>query len=70
MNELDELLRSAYQISLRDGTDTNWEAFARNLRAALLRRAELPQNASDSMAARATCTAKTYRLVALKGENA
>lgn len=68
MSEERELLRSAYQIALRGGFNTNWEAFSRRLRAHLLARAGLPEDADDNAVAIATCTAKTFRIIPSKGE--
>jgi len=69
MEEQNELLRSAFQIAQREGKDTNWEAFSNNLEKELLRQAGyenmLEHNIDDrqQIVLRATCTAKTYRIV-------
>jgi len=63
MDELNELLRSAYQISMREGANTNWVAFSNNLRKALLAaHGNTTDFASQQQVLRATCTAKTYQL--------
>jgi len=68
VTEEQDLLRSVYHIALRQGFNTNWEAFTRRLRLHLLARAGLPENADDNDVAIATCTAKTFRIIPSKGE--
>lgn len=68
MTEEQDLLRSAYQIALRAGVDTNWEAFTRRLRTYLLSASRLPADSDDNDVAIATCTAKTFRIIPSKGE--
>lgn len=58
-----ELLRSAYQIAQRKGVSTNWEAFENNIREELLRQSKVPGNTDVQIILRATCTAKTYRII-------
>jgi hypothetical protein len=59
MTEQNELLRSAYQIAQRQGAGTNWEAFANNLRAELVKQSYADIN-DEQQVLRATCTPKTY----------
>jgi hypothetical protein len=63
MTETNSLLRSAYAIACRKGKDTNWEAFARNVKAELFKQAEIPGCKDEQTGLRATCTAKTYHMV-------
>ncbi len=56
-----DLLRSAYQIALREGKETNWPAFKRRLETMLVRHAGA--TASDpNQVNGATCTPKTFRM--------
>lgn len=41
VKESNSLLRSSYQIALRDGNKTNWEAFRNQLHLALIRQHEI-----------------------------
>ncbi len=58
MKESLELLRSAYQIAVRKGVHTNWEAFANCLQNVLA-----GDTRDEPRIARATCTARTFRIV-------
>jgi hypothetical protein len=58
-----ELLRSAYEIAKRKGVNTNWEAFEQNLQDELLKQVGRFNCNDSEIIARATCTAKTYRLI-------
>lgn len=74
MEQQNELLRSAYQIACRKGTETNWDAFKKNLEKELLKQAgivteEDMQSVCNNMGIpkeqvilRATCTARTCRM--------
>jgi hypothetical protein len=55
-----DLLRSAYQIAVRDGSETNWPAFLRRLESELVAESVLINGTAHVPAA--TCTAKTFRL--------
>jgi hypothetical protein len=61
MKEENELLRSAYQIAKRQGSDTNWNAFLSKLEAELVKQAKGDRDNPQHID-RATCTARTYRL--------
>jgi hypothetical protein len=63
MEEQNSLLRSAHSIAQRKGKQTNWIAFENNLRKELLKQADVPETTDEQIILRATCTAKTYRLV-------
>lgn len=60
--EHNELLRSAYAIAIRNGKDTNWEAFAKRVRAELFDEAGLADLNDEQTALRVTCTPKTFRI--------
>lgn len=62
MKDINELLRSAYQIAQRKGKDTNWKAFENNLKEELLNQAEKAGSTDEQTILRATCTPKTYRI--------
>ncbi|KAA0888722.1 hypothetical protein [Oryzomonas rubra] len=62
MTEANELLRSAHEIAKREGVETNWEAFKKNLLRELKRQAGALDETDEQTTLRATCTAKTYRL--------
>jgi hypothetical protein len=54
------LLRSAHAIASREGRDTNWEAFKRNLEKALCAQTEVDVTNPEHVK-HATCTPLTYR---------
>jgi len=57
------LLRSAHEVMLRKGTETNWDALRNGIRRELLRQAGLsPDTTDEQLVLRATCTPRTYRL--------
>ena len=72
--EQNELLRMAYQIACREGQDTNWPVFKKNLETELLKQAgiitleDMPSIAKslgvseEQIILRATCTARTCRM--------
>ena len=62
MSMQNELLRSAFQIATRDGADTNWEAFANNLKNELVRQSSADIE-DEEQVLRSTCTAKTFRML-------
>ena len=64
--EYNELLRSAYEIAKRKGKDTNWEAFANNLRKELLKQSGFPHTEDEQIILRSTVTPKTYRIYPIK----
>lgn len=53
-------LRSAHAIASREGADTNWSAFRKNLELTLVHQS-ITLNGTSNLAA-ASCTAKTFRL--------
>lgn len=57
------LLRSAYSIAQREGKDTNWEAFANNVKQYLLQMHGLLGSKDEQSNLRATCTPRTYKVV-------
>ncbi|MCK5613711.1 hypothetical protein KAR91_68235 [Candidatus Pacearchaeota archaeon] len=61
MNESNELLRSAYQIALREGKDTNWEAFKQNVKTELTKAPGIDPS-SKQQVLRATITPRTFRI--------
>jgi len=63
MTPSNELLRSAYQIAMRGGKETNWEAFAANVRRELFDQANIADFDDEQTVLRVTCTPKTYRQV-------
>lgn len=63
MNISNELLRSTYQVVIREGRETNWSALKENLKTELLKQCGLPTNTQDEqLILRATCTPKTFQL--------
>lgn len=60
ISDENDLLRSAYQVALRKGEDTNWEALTARLKTLLCRYAGANPT-DDLQLARATGTPKTYR---------
>lgn len=57
-----DILRSAHEIAMREGKDTNWSAFANRLRSCLLEQAGLSADTTDAqLILRATCTPRTFR---------
>lgn len=61
--EANQLLRSAYEIAMRGGADTNWEAFAASVRKELFEQAGIADLNDEQTVLRVTCTPRTYRLL-------
>lgn len=57
------LLRSAFQIATRHGQETNWDGFTAGVRKELLAQAGAPGSTDEQIVLRATCTARTYRII-------
>lgn len=57
------LLRSAHEIALRNGEETNWDAFRRSVRKELFEQAGLADFNDEQTVLRVTCTARTYRAI-------
>jgi hypothetical protein len=63
MSEANDLLRSAYSIAIKEGKDTNWEAFENSVRKELMSQAEINDETDYQAILRATSTPRTYRTV-------
>lgn len=57
------LLRSAHEIALRNGEETNWDAFRRSVRKELFEQAGIADLNDEQTVLRVTCTARTYRAI-------
>lgn len=63
VEEQNMLLRSAYQIALRKGEDTNWDAFLKNVKQELLTQAGISDRTTDEqLVLKATCTPRTFKI--------
>ena len=62
IKESNELLRSAYAIASREGKNTNWDAFRKNVEKVLVSQACADHTDKDQVL-RATVTPLTYRVI-------
>lgn len=61
LSEANMLLRSAYEIAMREGKETNWKAFAASVRKELFEQANVADLNDEQTILRVTCTPRTYR---------
>ena len=66
LRDANELLRSAYEIASRDGVNTNWDGFKKQLEKILIRQAELLNR--SPILNHAVHTAKVFKLPMVDGE--
>ena len=64
LTEANDLLRSAYQIAIREGVNTNWEAFQTRLEEVLVKQSKQLFGTEHPPAA--VCTPKTFRRIQLE----